>query len=106
MQVNDPKHTSKFRQRYIKNKEKQHIHQLMSWPAQIADLNPIELLWDERDWKVRAKQATNATDTWQLLQESLAVFSSVCVQSLFERMPRICDAVKAVKGGHFDESKV
>ena len=41
MQDNDPKHTSKLSQRYIKSKEEQHILQLMPWRAQSVDLNPI-----------------------------------------------------------------
>ena len=49
IQDNDPKNTSKLCQRYIKSKEEQHILQLMSWLAQLADLNPTELVWDELD---------------------------------------------------------
>ncbi len=78
----------------------------MSWLVQSAILNPIELLWDELDRKVRAKQPTSAAHLWQLLQESWAELSSVYLQSLVERMLRICEAVIAAKGGHFDESKV
>ena len=44
MQDNDPKHTNKLCQRYIKRKEKQHILQLMFWPAESVDLNPNELV--------------------------------------------------------------
>ena len=54
----------------LKGKEKQHILQLMSWPGQSVDLNPIELMWDELDRKVRAKQSTSVAHFWQLLQES------------------------------------
>ena len=61
IQDNNPKHTSKLCQRYIKSKNEQHILQLISWPAQSADLNPIELVWDELDRKVTAKQPINAT---------------------------------------------
>ena len=61
----------------------------MSGPAQSADLNPIELVWGELDGKVRAKQVMGAAYLWHLLQESWSELSSVSLQSLVERMPRI-----------------
>ena len=77
MQDNDPKHTNKLCQRYIKSKDEQHTLQQMSWPAQSADLNLIELVLDELDRKVRAKQPTSAAHLWQLMQESWAELSSI-----------------------------
>ena len=53
MQDNDPKPTSKPCQWYIKRKEEQHVLQWMSWMVPLADLNPIELVWDKLDRKVR-----------------------------------------------------
>ena len=61
MQDKDPKYASKLSQKYIKTKEEKDILQLMSWPGQSADLNPIELGWDELNWKVRAKLPTSVT---------------------------------------------
>ena len=90
----------------MESKEEQHVLQLMSWLAQSMDLNPIELVRDELDQKVRAKQSTSASHLWQLSQESWAELSSVYLQSLVERMLRICEAVIATKEVHFDESKV
>ena len=49
MQDNDPKHMSKLCQWFIKSKEEQHILQLMNSLVQSANLNPIELVWDELD---------------------------------------------------------
>ena len=69
-------------------------------PVQSANLNPIELVWDELDRKVRVKQATSETHLWQLFQESWAELSSVYLQSSFERMLRICKVI-AAKGGTF-----
>ena len=77
MQDNYLKHISKLCQSYIKSKEEQHILQLMFWLAQSADLNPIELVWDEHDQKVRAKQVKSVAHLWQLLQESWEELSSV-----------------------------
>ena len=70
IQDNDLKHTSKLCQRYIKCKEEQHVLKLMSWPAPSADLNSMELVGDELDRKVRAKQPTIAAYLWQLLYEN------------------------------------
>ena len=55
----------------------QHILQLMFWLAQSSDLNTIELVWDELDQKVRAKQPTSTAYFWLLLQENWAELSSV-----------------------------
>ena len=106
MQDNDPKHTSKFCQRCIKSKEEHHVLQLMSWSAQSADLNHIELVWDDR--KGRAKQATSTAYPWQIFQESWAELSSVFLQSLVERMPKwlpfagiYCEAIDTDKRESF-----
>ena len=73
MQDSYPKHTSELCQRYIKSKEKQPVLQLMSWPALSANLNLIELDWDELDRNVRTKQPPSAAHLWQFLQKSWAV---------------------------------
>ena len=67
MQANDPKHTSKLCQMYIKSLEEQPVLRRMSWPVQSTDLNPIELLLGELERKVKVTQPTNAAHHWQLL---------------------------------------
>ena len=59
MQDNDPKCISKLCQRYIKSKEEQHV-----LPAYSADLNSIELMWDELGQKIRAKQPISVAHLW------------------------------------------
>ena len=94
VQDNNLKHISKG---ISKKKQEQHVLQLMSWPAQRTDLNSIDLRWDDLDRNVRPKQPTGATQLLQFLQESWAELSSVDLQSLVERMPRICEEVIAAK---------
>ena len=97
MQDKDPNHISKLCQKCIKNKDEQHVFQLVSWPAQSADLNPIELVYDEHDQKVRAKQSTRAAHLWQLLQESWEKLSSVYLQVFRKKECQESEAVILAK---------
>ena len=55
---------------------------------------------------VQAKQPTSATHLWEPLQQSWAVLPEEHLISIVERMPQVCSAVKSVKGGYIDKSKV
>ena len=78
----------------------------MEWPAQSPDLNPIELVWDELDRRVKAKQPTSATHMWELLQQCWEELSEQYLIFIAERMTQVCSAVIFAKGGYFDESKI
>ena len=104
-QDHDPKHTSRLCQNYLGIKEQD--SRLQSWNGQQSpDLNPIELVWDELDRRVKAKQPTSATHLWELLQQCWEEFSEQYLISIAERIPRVCSAVISAKGGYFDESKI
>ena len=78
----------------------------MEWPAQSPNLNPIELVWDELDRRMKAKQPTSATHLWELLQQCWEELSEQYLISIVERMSRVCSAVVSAIGGYFDESKI
>ncbi|CDQ98391.1 unnamed protein product [Oncorhynchus mykiss] len=65
-QENGPKHTSRLCKGYLTKKEM--LHQ-MTWPPQSPDLNPIEMVWDELNHRVKEKQPTGAQNMWELLQD-------------------------------------
>ena len=44
------------------------LHQ-KSWPPQSPDLNPVEIVWDELDRRVKEKQPTSAQHMRELLQD-------------------------------------
>uniref|UniRef100_A0AAZ3SCP7 Tc1-like transposase DDE domain-containing protein n=1 Tax=Oncorhynchus tshawytscha TaxID=74940 RepID=A0AAZ3SCP7_ONCTS len=44
------------------------LHQ-MTWSPQSPDLNPIEMVWDELDRRVKEKQPTSAQHMWEHIQD-------------------------------------
>ena len=61
-------HTSRLCKGYLTRESSGVLHQ-MTWPPQSPDLNPIEMVWDELDRRVREKQPTSAQHMWELLQD-------------------------------------
>lgn len=105
-QDNDPKHTSRLCENFLKAKEQQGVLKLMIWPPQSPDLNPIELLWDQLDRQVRKRCPTSQEDLWKKLQEEWQKITKAILEKLIARLPKICSAVIKNKGGHIDESKI
>lgn len=106
MHDNDPKHTSLLCKNYLEAKKNENILKVMVWPPQSPDLNPIELLWDELDRRVRRECPTSKEKLWNILQREWNNITPDVIRKLIERMPRITKAVIAAKGGFFDEKNI
>jgi hypothetical protein len=62
-------YTSRLCKVYLTKKESDgELHQ-MTWPPQSPDLNPIEMVWDELDRRVKEKHPTSAPHMWKYLQD-------------------------------------
>lgn len=105
-QDNDPKHTAKDTTALLKKKVHQGMFTWMDWPSQSPDFNPIELLWDELDRKVRTDPPTSKPDLLKKLQKYWNEITPECIAKLLQRMPKLCAAVIKAKGGYIDESKI
>lgn len=105
-QDNDPKHTSRLCQDYLKQREDEEILQIMIWPPQSPDLNPIELLWEELDRRVRDQCPSSESALWNILLDCWSNIPQATIQKLIARMPRIVKKVIECKGGFFDEKSV
>jgi len=97
-QDNDPKHTSKKATKWFEDNN----IDVMAWPAQSPDLNPIEHLWVDLK-KALKKYPTppkGVHELWERVVEEWDKFSPEACQNLIESMPRRVQAVIKAKGGH------
>lgn len=99
-QDNDPKHTSKKASQWFEDND----IQVLVWPSQSPDINPIEHLW------VHLKRALLAYPTppkgvhelWERVEVEWNGISPEICQNLIESMPRRIRAVISAEGGHTD----
>lgn len=96
MQDNDPKHTAGVTKRFFERK----AINLMDWPPQSADLNPIENLWSMLDSKVPPSGRKNQNEFFGSLQTAWNELSPNLLQKLVESMPKRLQAVIIAKGGN------
>ena len=78
----------------------------MKWSPKSPDLNPIELLWEELDRRVRDLKPTSLPGLWDCLNEAWNNGPPQTLQKLIERMPKLRAAVIKTKGGHFQENRL
>ena len=69
MQDNAPCHKAKV----VMSSFSEQDFEIMDWPPQSPDLNPIENLWKTLGVKVMERNPTNTEDLWVKLQEELVL---------------------------------
>jgi transposase len=97
-QDNDPKHTCKKAQTWLKDNG----FRVLSWPAQSPDLNPIEHLWNHLKRKLAGYEIApkGMEELWErVVKDWYEIEAKVC-QNLIESMPRRVAAVLKAKGGY------
>jgi transposase len=95
-QDNDTKHRSKHTKEYFQDKK----INVMSWPAQSPDMNPIEHLWSDIKKRVRARNPKNISELKQIVEEEWYKTDPAYCKELVESMPDRAEALYRAKGGH------
>ena len=95
---NDPKHKSKKVQTYLENKK----YQVLDWPSQSPDLNPIEHVWRQVKMAIYARfdKATSLDEVFNIVQEEWDNLPMANLHKLVDSMPARIQAVIKAKGGH------
>jgi transposase len=97
-QDNDRKHTCKKAQAYFKDQE----YQVLNWPAQSPDLNPIEHLWNhlKKQLSQYEEPPNGILQLWERVQKEWDAIPPAVCQNLIESMPRRVEALLRAKGGY------
>jgi len=97
-QDNDSKHTCKKAQAWFDD----HDFNVLLWPAQSPDLNPIEHLWDHLKRKLSDHEVAprGMLELWERVEEEWNKIDAEVCQNLIESMPGRVAAVLKAKGGY------
>ena len=97
-QDNDPKHKSKLAKEWF---TKEGI-EILDWPAQSPDLNPIEHLWHHLKLKLSLydKKATSINELWERCDKEWNSFTVETCRKYVETMPDRIKALIRAKGAH------
>lgn len=100
-QDNASVHKAKICTDYLQRKQKEEGFEVLKWPSQSPDLNPIENLWSTLKDQMRKRKdiPKDKDELWTHLQEEWANLKEELLGKLAESLPQRCQDVIAARGG-------
>ena len=104
---NAPPHTALITREFITDPTPEFIREMggswqfevMEWPAQSPDLNPLENLWDEMERRLhREDRPRNKDHLFEILKQIWEGMDRQIITNLLASMPRRCQAVIDARG--------
>lgn len=91
---NDPKHTSRSVKCFLQESNVE----VLEWPAQSPDLNPIENLWSHVERQIRGQKCSNGHQLFHNIEQAWNNISPDVCRNLVDSMQRRCREVIKNKG--------
>jgi transposase len=98
MQDNDPKHTARKTKEWLSRNQ----INVLDWPAQSPDMNPIENLWNIVDQRLRKRERkpANVDELWEMVKLEWKSINKEVIRDLYLSMTARIAALKKAKGGY------
>lgn len=72
---------------------------VLDWPSQSPDINPIEHLWDELEHRMKPYSPKNKEELWRILKHEWDGIGRDVTSKLVDSMPKRLEEVLKNKGG-------
>ncbi|KAK6748169.1 hypothetical protein RB195_001035 [Necator americanus] len=83
-QDKDLKHTSSHTRDWLNRRRVE----VLDWPSQFPNLNPIEHLWEELERRMKGKKSRKSAEKFAQFEEAWKAIPQSCLDNLLDSMPR------------------